>query len=205
MSRLMKMKISSRTTPPRQQPHHPGYHLTPSSPFLHSHFARGSTATRLSKDDNSYLDLSGDSSQAYHYHDEESIYSAVRDSQEFHATSPHKRLANDCVVDDEVYDAGPYSPVSTVSVPDQKRRVLERNGRSIHSLPIDDLHRLTYLHHHHLGISVSYLYLQSASRSSHLTAFRYCGLVSFKWAWIATSRVTVGGKHPTFSSTSPPV
>ncbi len=125
------------TTPPRQQPQHPGHHLTPSSPLLHSHFSRGSTATRSSKDDNSYLDFSGDSSQAYHddyhYYDEESIYSsvpAIRDSWESHGTSPHKHLANDYVIDDddEVYDAyaaGPDSPVPTVfvsPVPDEPIR-----------------------------------------------------------------------------------
>ncbi|KAG7446104.1 HCP-like protein [Guyanagaster necrorhizus] len=115
------------TTPPRQQPQqHSGHHLTPSSPLLHSHFSRGSTATRSSKDDNSYLDLSGDSSQVYHddyhYYDQESIYSsapAIRDSWESHGTSPHKHLANDYVVDSEIYDAyaaDPDSPVPTVFV-----------------------------------------------------------------------------------------
>ncbi|KAK0231410.1 hypothetical protein IW262DRAFT_481476 [Armillaria fumosa] len=39
--------INHLTTPPSRQPQHPGHHLTPSSPLLHSHFSRGSTATRL--------------------------------------------------------------------------------------------------------------------------------------------------------------
>ncbi|PBK98976.1 hypothetical protein ARMGADRAFT_1124087 [Armillaria gallica] len=75
-----------------------------------------------------------DSPQAYHddyhYYDEQNIYSAVRDSQESHATSPHKHLANDYVVGDgdEVYDAytvGTHCPVPTAfvsPVPDEPIR-----------------------------------------------------------------------------------
>ncbi len=51
--------------------------ISPLPRHFFSHFSRGSTPTRSSKDDNLYLDLSGNSSQAYHddyhYYDEESI------------------------------------------------------------------------------------------------------------------------------------
>ncbi len=79
------------------------------------------------------------------------------------------------------------------------------DGAIIHRLlQAIDVLRL-HLHRHHLGTSVSYLYLQSARCSSHLAAFRYCGRVSLKWACIATSRVSVDGycyKAPDLSSTS---
>lgn len=88
-----------QSTPPRQATER---HYPPNSPLLHSHFARDSTATASSNDNNSYLhsirtsiesrNVYQDPELEYRYYDDESIYSdntgpALRDSWQSHATS----------------------------------------------------------------------------------------------------------------------
>ncbi|KAG6816269.1 hypothetical protein H0H87_007350 [Tephrocybe sp. NHM501043] len=102
-------RTSTRKPDPTPTPFHPTLTATerpshlraPASPLLHSHFARNSTATTSSADDNSYLysaRTSIDSRNAYqdstldYYYDDESIYSsntadpALRDSWQSSAT-----------------------------------------------------------------------------------------------------------------------
>ncbi|KAJ7139412.1 hypothetical protein C8R44DRAFT_867565 [Mycena epipterygia] len=157
------------------QVHHPA---APSSPLLHSHFNRGSTATWASNDNNSYLDLSKDSDniiQEIDYGDYDisspetnhSSSPALRDSWQSSGDQHTIRPGIDVDAEDGPWPAIPTvmvsEPVSehmgyainqagkaaiirpttanfsrparsAVEVPDawedeQKRRVLERNGR----------------------------------------------------------------------------
>ncbi len=117
--------------------------------------------------------------------------------------SPHKYLANDYVLDDdddEVYDACPYSPVPTVSVPDEPIRPAPSALPSSEECPAEETKgsrtertEQSFIGYFELSMSltshfpappspVSYLYLQSARCSCHLAGSRYCGRVSFKWA-----------------------
>lgn len=132
-------------TPPKQSyQRHP-----PSSPLLHSHFARDSTATASSNDNNSYLDRTADSKSVYrdleyHYYDDESIYSegppspALRDSWQSTATYRAGNMADlgesPYIASNITHQPPPSSPVPAVIVsspdPDPQTEEVPRAGRA---------------------------------------------------------------------------